>query len=167
MMRLPPFRYHAPTRATEVATILHQEGPEAMIVAGGTDLYPNMKRRHQMPKTLVSLRRVDALRGVSINGAVTLGAGETLRSLERNAALKERLPALWTAVNEHQHADPAQHGHDRRQRLPRHALQLLQPELGVAPRHRLLPQVRGGHLLDCPVEPDLLGGELLGHAFPC
>ncbi|MDA1195106.1 MAG: FAD binding domain-containing protein [Planctomycetota bacterium] len=98
MMRLPPFRYHAPRTAAEVATLLAGEGPEAMIVAGGTDLYPNMKRRHQMPKTLISLRHVDELRGVQMNGAVRLGANETLRALEWHGALKERLPALWTAV---------------------------------------------------------------------
>ena len=98
MMRLPPFRYHAPTNVAEVAEILHGEGPTAMLVAGGTDLYPNMKRRHQEPKTLVALKKVDALRGVASNGSVTIGPGETLRALERNDALKARLPALWDAV---------------------------------------------------------------------
>ncbi len=98
MMRLPSFRYLAPKDAAETAKILTGEGPDAMIVAGGTDLYPNMKRRHQMPKTLVSLRNVNDLRGVEMNGAVTIGSNETLRGLERNAELKTRLPALWTAV---------------------------------------------------------------------
>ena len=99
MMRLPPFRYLAPRSVAEVARILHEEGPDAMVVAGGTDLYPNMKRRHQMPKTLVSLRHVDELRGVILNGGVAIGAGETLRALERSADLHARLPALWTAVH--------------------------------------------------------------------
>jgi len=98
MMRLPPFRYHAPTSVAEAARILNGEGPAAMLVAGGTDLYPNMKRRHQEPKTLVALRKVDALRGITSNGSVVIGPGETLRSLERNDALKARLPALWDAV---------------------------------------------------------------------
>ena len=98
MMRLPPFAYYDPADADEVALILRNEGPEAMIVAGGTDLFPNMKRRHQMPKALVSLRHVDDMRGVQMNGGVTIGANETLRSLERHGELKARLPALWTAV---------------------------------------------------------------------
>jgi len=97
-MRLPSFRYHAPADAAEAAKILHGEGPAAMVVAGGTDLYPNMKRRHQMPATLVSLRKVDELRGIAVNGAVTIGSNETLRSVERHGDLKARLPALWTAV---------------------------------------------------------------------
>lgn len=98
MMRLPPFRYHAPTNVEEVARILHGEGPAAMLVAGGTDLYPNMKRRHQEPKTLVALRKVKDLQGVTSNGSVRIASGETLRSLERNEVLKQRLPALWDAV---------------------------------------------------------------------
>ncbi|MDF1702439.1 MAG: xanthine dehydrogenase family protein subunit M [Planctomycetota bacterium] len=98
MMRLPSFGYHAPKDVAEVAKILAGEGPDAMIVAGGTDLYPNMKRRHQTPKTLVSLRHVDDLRGVSMNGSVSIGSNETLRSLEQSGELKARLPALHTAV---------------------------------------------------------------------
>ena len=100
MMRLPPFRYHAPTSAEEVTKILREEGPTASIVAGGTDLYPNMKRRHQMPQTLVSLRHVGTTRGVqrADDGSITIGAGTVLRTLERDPHIVEHLPALQTAV---------------------------------------------------------------------
>ncbi len=100
MMRLPPFSYHAPGDATEVTRILAGEGPSAALVAGGTDLYPNMKRRHQMPKTLVSLYRVAGLRDVAVNGSVVVGAGCTLRALERRADIKARLPALHHAISQ-------------------------------------------------------------------
>src|SRR5206468_2367123 len=43
MMRLPPFRYVAPRSAGEAARLLADHGPQAMAVAGGTDLFPNMK----------------------------------------------------------------------------------------------------------------------------
>ena len=36
-------------------------GPDGMFVAGGTDLYPNMKRRHQEPKTVISLMGIPEL----------------------------------------------------------------------------------------------------------
>ena len=42
MMRLPPFRFLAPATARDAARMLADHGPEAMAVAGGTDLYPNM-----------------------------------------------------------------------------------------------------------------------------
>jgi 4-hydroxybenzoyl-CoA reductase subunit beta len=39
-----------------------EAGPNGMYVAGGTDLYPNMKRRHQEPKTVISLMAIPELR---------------------------------------------------------------------------------------------------------
>ena len=56
MMRLPPFTYLAPRSVTEAVRLMAEHGPEAMFVAGGTDLYPNMKRRQFEPKALVGLR---------------------------------------------------------------------------------------------------------------
>jgi 4-hydroxybenzoyl-CoA reductase subunit beta len=100
MMRLPPFRYVAPRTVAEAARVLAGEGPTASVVAGGTDLYPNMKRRHQTPKMLVALRRVEGLRGAErgADGGWRLGAAATLSFLEEDAAFREDQPALWTAV---------------------------------------------------------------------
>src|SRR2546430_2170924 len=47
MLRLPEFRYLAPSSLDEAARWLAEHGSRAMVVAGGTDLYPNMKRRQQ------------------------------------------------------------------------------------------------------------------------
>ena len=98
MMRLPKFAYHAPKTAAEVVRILKEEGESALLVAGGTDLLPNMKRRQQEPKTLVSLRHLDELRGARWNGGLAIGPNTTLRTLERDRRLKRTLPALWTAI---------------------------------------------------------------------
>ena len=43
MMRLPWFEHRAPRSVAEAARILAGEGPQAMLLAGGTDLIPNMK----------------------------------------------------------------------------------------------------------------------------
>jgi len=98
MMRLPRFRYHAPRTVAEAAKILAGEGPAAMLIAGGTDLLPNMKRRHQQPETLVALRQVEELRGVSNGSGVTLGAGLSLTDLVRNETVRELYPGLWQAT---------------------------------------------------------------------
>ncbi len=100
MMRLPTFAWRTPRDAGEVVRILAGEGPSAAVLAGGTDLLPNMKRRHQLPATLVSLSRVQGLREVALEGFVRLGAGVTLRALERRADLRQRLPALHHAVTQ-------------------------------------------------------------------
>ena len=77
MMRLPWFDYRAPRSVAEASKILAGEGPAAMLIAGGTDLVPNMKRRHQTPKVLVSLKGIEALK--KVNGS--LGSGLTLSEL--------------------------------------------------------------------------------------
>ena len=80
MMRLPWFEHHAPKTVAEAARILAGEGPNAMLIAGGTDLLPNMKRRQMAPKVLVSLRNIPSMKG---NGA-SLGAGLTLTEVIGN-----------------------------------------------------------------------------------
>ena len=74
MMRLPWFEYRAPETLAEAARILAGEGANAMLIAGGTDLLPNMKRRQMAPKVLVSLKKVASLRknGSAIGAATTL-----------------------------------------------------------------------------------------------
>src|SRR6266566_2636442 len=80
MLRLPRFRMIEPTTWTAAATLLREHGAGAsdvaggtpnvpvMLVAGGTDLFPNMKRRQFTPQVLVSLGGVKGAREVS-NGA--------------------------------------------------------------------------------------------------
>jgi 4-hydroxybenzoyl-CoA reductase subunit beta len=94
MIRLPWFDFRVPRSVAEAAKILAGEGPQAMLIAGGTDLVPNMKRRHQTPATLVSLRRIEELR--KLNGA--LGAGVTLTQLVESAEVRERYRGLWQAA---------------------------------------------------------------------
>ena len=74
MMRLPWFEYRAPATLAEAVRILAGEGTNAMLIAGGTDLLPNMKRRQMAPKVLVSLKKVKELHsnGESIGAATTL-----------------------------------------------------------------------------------------------
>src|SRR5688500_9585219 len=74
MMRLPWFEYRAPKTVAEAARILAGEGSNAMLIAGGTDLLPNMKRRQMAPKGLVSLPGIAEPR---TNGTI-YGAGLTL-----------------------------------------------------------------------------------------
>ena len=45
MIRLPAFTYVSPKALEQAVRAVADAGPGAMLVAGGTDLYPNMKRR--------------------------------------------------------------------------------------------------------------------------
>jgi 4-hydroxybenzoyl-CoA reductase subunit beta len=100
MMRLPSFRYLAPRKPREAARMLSDHGPEAMPVAGGTDLYPNMKRRQFEPKVLVGLRGLEGLRrlsGTSQNG-IEMGGLLTLTELTESELLCSEYPALARAT---------------------------------------------------------------------
>jgi len=98
MMRLPWFDFQTPRTLEEAARILVAEGQNAMLIAGGTDLLPNMKRRQQTPKTLVSLRRIEALKRVSNGRGVTLGAGLTLTEVVGTRQAREHLKGLVQAA---------------------------------------------------------------------
>ncbi|MHC4077282.1 MAG: FAD binding domain-containing protein [Planctomycetota bacterium] len=101
MLRLPDFTYYRPKTVKEAVKIAGDHGPDAMYVAGGTDLYPNMKRRHQNPKVVIGLAGVSDLSGVSgagDNGGATLGAMTLLADIERSPQLLEEYPAVANAV---------------------------------------------------------------------
>ncbi len=100
MMRLPPFEYLAPVSVADAAKLMGDHGPEAMLVAGGTDLYPNMKRRQFEPRVLVGLRGIRELSGVRGTAAsgLTIGAGTTLTATWTHREVATHYPALATAA---------------------------------------------------------------------
>jgi 4-hydroxybenzoyl-CoA reductase subunit beta len=98
MLRLPPFRFLVPKTAREAATMLADHGSDAMVVAGGTDLYPNMKRRQFEPKVLVSLRGLADARAIVANGGLHLGAMATLTEVAEHAGVAARWPAIAKAA---------------------------------------------------------------------
>jgi len=77
MLRLPSFQYLQPKTLADALRMKADAGASGMFVAGGTDLYPNMKRRHQEPRTVISLMGIPELRQSSdgsIGPCVTLTA---------------------------------------------------------------------------------------------
>jgi len=101
MMRLPKFRYFAPTSVREALRIKAGEGPDAAYVAGGTDLYPNMKRRQQTPKVVIGLARIRALGKLRVDdGGASIGASVTLSEIERQRRMRRSYPALVHAIEE-------------------------------------------------------------------
>ena len=99
MMRLPLFAFRAPKTLEEAACILHGEGPSAMPIAGGTDLLPNMKRRQQVPHTLLSLRGIETLHQVhAVDSGFRLGACLTLSDIAGDARFRNGATALAQAA---------------------------------------------------------------------
>ena len=101
MLRLPPFEYHRPSSLGEVTAILADQGPNARVVAGGTDLWPNMKRRHQKAETIVSLMAIPELRSTTSDShakEVRIGATTSLSAVRQDSIIQSRYPALARAV---------------------------------------------------------------------
>jgi len=100
MMRLPLFEFRAPRTLEEAAHILDGEGAGAMALAGGTDLLPNMKRRQQVPRTLMSLRYIEDLKHARLEHAGSrLGACVTLAEIAADPRFLNGFTALAQAAS--------------------------------------------------------------------
>ncbi len=111
MLRLPRFRLVEPRSYGEAAELLAENGAGAldrasgtptlhvMLVAGGTDLFPNMKRRQFTPEVLISLARVRDAAGIQWNGHLDISAGTTLSDIARDPGIRERATALAEAAD--------------------------------------------------------------------
>ena len=99
MLRLPPFRYHRPRSVDEAVALMGTYAEDAMYVAGGTDLVPNMKHRLFEPGHLIALKGIDELRGVrEDDGRLWIGAAETLSSVAAHDRVRALFPALADAA---------------------------------------------------------------------
>src|SRR5437867_2202429 len=110
MLRLPRFRIVFATEYGEAAQMLEDLGAgeldrsrgtpslRVMLVAGGTDLFPNMKRRQFSPEVLISLARVRGSTRIEANGHVLIGAGATLTQIAEHPVIRERYTALAQAA---------------------------------------------------------------------
>jgi 4-hydroxybenzoyl-CoA reductase subunit beta len=109
MMRLPTFEYRAARAVAEALEWMGEfsgaadKDPEAraMLMAGGTDLLPNMKHRIFTPRVVVGLRGVAALRGITYDPehGLRLGAGVRLSELAASPIVRARYPALARAAD--------------------------------------------------------------------
>jgi 4-hydroxybenzoyl-CoA reductase subunit beta len=101
VLRLPDFTFRRPKDVREAATILAGEGPRAMVVAGGTDLWPKMKRRQMEPRVVIALRHLSELHSLTgrPSDGITLGANLTLFELERHPLLRSSYPAVADAAH--------------------------------------------------------------------
>jgi 4-hydroxybenzoyl-CoA reductase subunit beta len=110
VLRLPRFRLVEPTTWTEAATLLREHGAAesdiargtpnvtVMLVAGGTDLFPNMKRRQFTPQVLVSLGRVKGAREISNGTGLRIAAGATLTEVATHPTVTLKYAALAQAA---------------------------------------------------------------------
>jgi 4-hydroxybenzoyl-CoA reductase subunit beta len=80
--------------------IIAGSGPEGQFVAGGTDLYPNMKRRQQTPRTVISVMRVPELNQITGDGksGIRIGASVTLTDIVEHPLINRDYPVIAHAA---------------------------------------------------------------------
>ncbi len=94
-MPLPRFEFLTPASLPEAAALLARDPASTVIVGGGTDLFPKMKRRQVHPTTVISLAGVPGLSGVSLtDDACVIGASTRLVDL----AAAETVPPVVAAA---------------------------------------------------------------------
>ena len=69
-----------------------------MLVAGGTDLFPNMKRRQFTPQVLVSLGRIKGAREIANGSGLRISAGATLTEVATHPTVVAKYTALAQAA---------------------------------------------------------------------
>ncbi|MEW6263115.1 MAG: xanthine dehydrogenase family protein subunit M [Thermodesulfobacteriota bacterium] len=93
-MLLPKFELHFPTSLAEACGLLRELPGESRLLAGGTDLLVNMKRKLCAPDHVVALDRVPELAGIDRNGGLDLGARVTMAELAASPVLAGPFLAL-------------------------------------------------------------------------
>jgi 4-hydroxybenzoyl-CoA reductase subunit beta len=99
MLRLPEFNYIQPRSLKQATKALADLGADAMLVAGGTDVYPKMKRGQFTPRHLISLRGLRELKGIrDSKEGLWIGAGESLTTVSNHRLIAKHFPALAHAA---------------------------------------------------------------------
>jgi 4-hydroxybenzoyl-CoA reductase subunit beta len=99
VLPLPFFEWHAARSVTEALAMLERWGTDAVLVAGGTDLYPNMKRGLTSPRHVISLREIAGLAGIRQEaGYVHVGATSTLLAIAESPLVRLHAAALAEAA---------------------------------------------------------------------
>jgi carbon-monoxide dehydrogenase medium subunit len=92
------FDYLEARSTDEVFEILAKYGADARVIAGGTDLLMNIRRKKIAPKMLVGITQIPELQGVRPEGdGLWLGAATTHHSVTAAPLVWERFPLLAAA----------------------------------------------------------------------
>jgi 4-hydroxybenzoyl-CoA reductase subunit beta len=97
MLRLPRFRYVSPPTLAEAIRLRTEHLDSSMYVAGGTDVYPKMKRRQFTPELVVAIARV-VPDDINNGNGMSIGAGATLTAVSQHPKVRDGYRALAEAA---------------------------------------------------------------------
>src|SRR5690348_3560261 len=94
------FDYYAPATVEEAVSLLRSKGEGGKVIAGGTDLVPQMKERGRHPEYIVSLNRIPELRGIEDRGenGLRIGAAERVWAARTDDRVLRRYNAVAQGI---------------------------------------------------------------------
>ena len=100
-MILPRFQFLEPETFEEVQHIVEKNKSDAVLMAGGTDLLVNLKRKVINAKIVISLEKIGSLKQIdySQTAGLTLGAMVRISELSETPLIKQKFPLLAIAAN--------------------------------------------------------------------
>ncbi len=105
MLPLPVFDHHKPRTLSGAIDLLARLGDKAVVIAGGTDLLPNMKQGLLEPEHVVSIAGIEELRGIAFvregdEERLVIGSGARLVEIESSILVRRAAPALAEAAGQ-------------------------------------------------------------------
>jgi 4-hydroxybenzoyl-CoA reductase subunit beta len=104
VLPLPIFKYHRPNTLAECVALLDRLGDKARLVAGGTDVLPNMKQGLFDPEHVIAIKQIDELRGITLeqresdHDRIVIGAGTLLADVADSTLVRRGATALAEAA---------------------------------------------------------------------
>lgn len=99
-MRLPKFEYFEPKSLEDAFNLLNQNGKDAHLLAGGTDVLVKMRNGRLNPKVVVGLQGIEELNGISFHPekGLTIGANARIAEVAVSPHVLKYYPALAHAA---------------------------------------------------------------------
>jgi carbon-monoxide dehydrogenase medium subunit len=98
---LPRFEFLSPKTLEEAVVLMRQYGQKAKVMAGGTDLVPQMKNGELRPEYVLSLNQIEALMELRFDkeSGLKIGALCRIADIERSQVVKAHYPVLSQAAS--------------------------------------------------------------------
>src|SRR5882724_3561709 len=92
--------YFEPKSIDEALSLLAKYGEQAKVIAGGTDVMVDIKYKEE-PGCLVNIKKIPGLGAIQENGgSLRVGSLVTIREIETNSIVRERLPVFWESCHQ-------------------------------------------------------------------
>jgi CO/xanthine dehydrogenase FAD-binding subunit len=95
-----PFEYARPATLAEAVALLEAHGPEARLLAGGTDLVVRLRDGTARPSVVIDVKRIAELRPAirQVGGRLVISAGTVMTDVAEDEQVRRHFPALVEAA---------------------------------------------------------------------